>query len=93
MLPHFSTHFPTCRAPGDRLDGWVELAVMGSGDYNHDGRSDILLQNSSGEVVVWEMNGASVIGGGSIANPGPARYVDPFRVTMGMPGWSATASA
>jgi hypothetical protein len=25
----------------------------------------------SGEVVVWEVNGTNVIGGGSIANPGP----------------------
>jgi hypothetical protein len=31
-----------------------------------------LLQNDSGEVAIWELNGASVIGGGSIANPGPS---------------------
>jgi hypothetical protein len=49
--------------------------VMGVGDYNSDGRADILLQNSSGEVATWEMNGTSVIGGGSIANPGPTWHV------------------
>jgi serralysin len=49
--------------------------LMGAGDYNHDGRSDILWQNSSGEVVTWEMNGASVIGSASLANPGPAWHV------------------
>jgi hypothetical protein len=28
---------------------------MGVGDYNNDSRSDILFQNSSGEVAIWEM--------------------------------------
>jgi FG-GAP-like repeat len=46
--------------------------ALGTGDFNGDGRSDILLQNDSGEVAIWELNGTSVIGGGSIANPGPS---------------------
>ena len=33
-----------------------------TGDFDGDGNSDILWQNDSGEVVVWEMNGASVVG-------------------------------
>jgi hypothetical protein len=33
-------------------------------DFDGDGYSDILWQNTSGEVVIWEMNGTSVIGGG-----------------------------
>ena len=41
-------------------------------DYNGDGYSDILWQNTSGEVYIWEMNGTSVIGGGSLGNPGPS---------------------
>jgi hypothetical protein len=48
---------------------------MGTGDYNHDGRSDILWQNSNGDVVTWEMNGTSVIGSASLANPGPTWHV------------------
>jgi hypothetical protein len=46
--------------------------AIGTGDFNHDGLSDILFQNaSSGQVSIWEMNGASVTGGGPIsANPG-----------------------
>jgi hypothetical protein len=45
--------------------------AIGTGDFNHDGLSDILFQNaSSGQVSIWEMNGASVTGGGPIsANP------------------------
>ena len=28
--------------------------ICGTGDYNRDGRSDILWQNSAGDVAVWE---------------------------------------
>ena len=34
-----------------------------------------LLQNSSGQVVIWELNGTSIIGGGNVADPGPAWHV------------------
>jgi hypothetical protein len=44
---------------------------MGVGDYNNDGKSDILWQNSSGAVAVWEMNGTNAIATTIIANPGP----------------------
>ena len=40
-------------------------------DYNGDGKSDILWQNSSGAVAVWEMNGTNPIATTIIANPGP----------------------
>jgi hypothetical protein len=39
-------------------------------DFDGDGYSDILWQNTSGEVAIWEMNGTSVIGGASLGNPG-----------------------
>jgi hypothetical protein len=49
--------------------------VIGTGDYNGDGKSDILFQNSSGEVAIWELNGATVIASASLANPGPTWHV------------------
>jgi hypothetical protein len=33
--------------------------LMVVGDYNHDGRSDILFQNSSGAVAFWEVSGTT----------------------------------
>ena len=48
---------------------------IGTGDYNGDGHSDILFQNSSGEVAVWEVSGNTVIGGGSIGSPGPTWHI------------------
>ena len=41
--------------------------VITSGDFNGDGRSDILWQNtSSGGVYLWTMNGFSIIGAGFV---------------------------
>ena len=47
--------------------------TIGTGDFNDDGRSDILFQNAStGQVSIWEMNGNKLIGGGPVTpNPGP----------------------
>ena len=42
-------------------------------DFNGDGHSDILWQNTNGQAAIWEMNGTNVIGGGWVgANPGPS---------------------
>ena len=40
-------------------------------DFDGDGYSDILWQNTGGEVAIWKMNGTSVIGGG-LGNRGPS---------------------
>ena len=46
--------------------------AIGTGDFNGDGFSDILFQNtSSGQASIWEMNGTNVVGGGAVSpNPG-----------------------
>ena len=48
--------------------------AIGTGDFNDDGFSDILWQNTStGQASIWEMNGNTLIGGGPVSpNPGPA---------------------
>ena len=51
---------------------WKEI---GTGDFNGDGKSDILWQNANGQAAIWEMNGTNQIAGGSQlvgANPGPS---------------------
>ena len=48
--------------------------AVGTGDFNGDGKSDILFQNTDGQAAIWEMNGTNPIAGGSQsvgANPGP----------------------
>jgi len=45
--------------------------VVGSGDYDGDGRSDILWQHDNGEAGLWTMNGLSVVAAGPTgSNPG-----------------------
>jgi uncharacterized repeat protein (TIGR03803 family) len=46
--------------------------AVGTGDFNKDGKSDILWQNTStGQASIWEMNGNTLQGGGPVSpNPG-----------------------
>jgi hypothetical protein len=58
--------------------GWQ---VVGTGDFNRDGNSDILWQqNGSGDIEIWEMNGTERIGHARITNPNPG------------PGWRAVGT-
>jgi hypothetical protein len=40
----------------------TEWSVLGTGDFNQDGRSDVLWENAAGTVDIWEMNGANLSG-------------------------------
>jgi uncharacterized repeat protein (TIGR03803 family) len=46
--------------------------AVGTGDFNKDGKSDILWQNTNtGQASIWEMNGNTLLGGGPVSpNPG-----------------------
>jgi hypothetical protein len=46
--------------------------LAGTADMNGDGKSDILWQNSDGQVALWEMNGTSIASAVSFGNPGAA---------------------
>ena len=39
--------------------------IKGTGDFNGDGMSDILWQDTSGNVAIWEMNGTSILNASS----------------------------
>ena len=57
---------------------FVGLPTLAGGpisDFDGDGKFDILFQNSTGEADIWDVNGTSVIGGGSIGNSGPRWHV------------------
>ncbi|HEY8030989.1 MAG TPA: hypothetical protein VIF02_01080, partial [Methylocella sp.] len=35
--------------------------IAGTGDFNGDGKSDILWRNTNGTMTIWEMNGGTVL--------------------------------
>jgi hypothetical protein len=45
--------------------------AVGTGDYNGDGKADILFQNViTGTPLIWTMNGTSVTASATLPNPG-----------------------
>jgi len=50
--------------------------MAGVADYNGDGNADVLLQNTSGDVVVWLLNGGTITSGAVVATPGSSWVVN-----------------
>ena len=44
-------------------------ALAGVGDLNGDGKADLLF-SKAGALTSWDLNGATIVGGGAIGNPG-----------------------
>src|SRR3984957_10858969 len=60
--------------PAGSVNPGPSWKAVGTGDFNHDGNSDILWQNTNGQASIWEMDGTTKIGGGPAGsvNPGPS---------------------
>jgi hypothetical protein len=48
--------------------------IRGTGDFGGDGKSDILWQDTSGNVTFWDMNGASISGSGLVGFADPSAW-------------------
>ena len=51
-------------------------SVAGIGDFNGDGKRDILWRNASGEVTIWLMNGPAIAASGDTVSGGTAARPD-----------------
>ena len=57
--------------PGVSPDSYnISLVKPAVSDFDGDGKSDILFQNTTGSIDAWLMNGLSIASSGVIANPG-----------------------
>jgi len=82
-VPMFDGSPLACKPSNQVLDNWSTQvgAVSFSeppgtpNDFNGDGYSDILWQNDSGEVAIWEMNGFNIIASASLGNPGSSWHI------------------
>lgn len=45
---------------GQAPTNWL---TQGTGDYNNDGKSDILWRGPNGEVAVWHLDGGALLSG------------------------------
>ena len=66
---------PIGGGPGSSPNPGPAWKAIGTGDFNGDGHSDILFQNTTpaAKFLIWEMNGNTLIGGGPVSpNPGPS---------------------
>lgn len=53
----------------------LNWSVASVGDYDGDGRGDILLRSSSNDIGLWFMNGATVTSAPALGNVGPSWLV------------------
>ena len=44
--------------------------AIGTGDFNNDGKSDIVLRDDTGAVAVWLLDGTHIIEAGTAGAPG-----------------------
>ena len=50
---------------GHRVAGWI---IAATGDYDGDGKSDILWTDGSGDMAIWFMNGATIVSTAGLGN-------------------------
>lgn len=55
--------------------------MAGNGDFNGDGKTDILLRNDTGQLFAYMMNGAAIIGTGNVATQPAMTVVGPATTT------------
>jgi len=69
--------FDTLTGRGTTLQYFHQLgSPQQHDDFNGDGKSDILWQNTSGQAGIWEMNGTNMIGAAQVgSNPGTSWQV------------------
>jgi hypothetical protein len=51
-------------------DPGASWKAIGTGDFNGDGKADILFQSTDGTPMIWAMNGTTVTATATLTSPG-----------------------
>src|SRR3546814_15709425 len=49
--------------------------LQGTGDFDGDGKADILWQTAGGALEVWQMDGTAITGGGTVSQAGEGKLL------------------
>ncbi len=60
---------------GTNITAGTDWTVAGTGDFNADGRGDILWHHGNGTVAVWTMSGASALDSSAVGNASTSQQV------------------
>jgi hypothetical protein len=55
----------TSTATVGQVPNW---SIVGTGDFNGDGESDIVWRDAAGDAAIWLMNGAAILSAGGLGN-------------------------
>ncbi|MGE5526943.1 MAG: FG-GAP-like repeat-containing protein, partial [Rhodospirillaceae bacterium] len=67
IIQVITVHDTTADAPKTtNVTAGVDWTIVGNGDFNGDGRGDILWQHDSGIIATWNLDGADFSGGGVV---------------------------
>jgi hypothetical protein len=68
-------------------------SVVGAGDFNADGKSDVLWRNTAGATALWEMSGSSIIASSGLLANGVAVNPDPSWSVAGVGDFNGDSHA
>jgi hypothetical protein len=69
---------------GSAVNPDLSWRIAGAGDFDGDGKSDLLWRNTSGSLALWTLNGSTITGSGFVTSGGAPVNPDPNWTVAGV---------